>query len=325
MKLAEIGETGLIARLAEIASNTSPPPGLIAGIGDDAAAWENLPGTNLATTDSLVEGVHFTLSTTTYFDLGWKALATNLSDIAAMGGIPDYALLSLGLRPDDDTEDILTLFRGISALASTKGVFIAGGNTSRSATFFINMTVFGHTTGPIMRRTAARAGDVIAVTGRLGAAAAGLMLLKQKRSQKGGDSLISAFLKPVPRLEEGQILAREGVMTAIDVSDGLATDLTHICQSSRVGAEIRTASLPLDPAAAGLFGPQAIDLAISGGEDYELLFTAPEAIMQRLAGKLAFTRIGEIVPAHPGKIIFRDECDCEYTTENKGWQHFDRD
>ena len=324
MKISEIGEFGLIALLAEINSHAVRPPGLVMGIGDDAAAWKSLPGMTLATTDCMVQGVHFTPSTTGYFALGWKALATNLSDIAAMGGIADYALLNLGLPPDTETEDILSLFRGISSLATERAVFVCGGNTSRSDTFFVNITVLGHATGPIMIRSGANPGDLIAVTGRLGAAAAGWRLLQQKRHQNGGEPLISAFLKPVPRLEEGQILAGAGITTCIDVSDGLAADLTHLCLAGGVGAEIRLADLPVDPAATTLFGEHATELAINGGEDYELLFTGAKRVMDSLSASknLSFTAIGEIIQDIPGKIIFRDSTGDEHENQGKGWQHF---
>jgi thiamine-monophosphate kinase len=293
--LPRSGETALIEALAR--EFGAPPPDVILGIGDDCAALAVDPGRYLLwTVDTLTEGVHFDLSYMSLFQLGWKALAVNVSDIGAMGGEPRYALLSLGWPPGRDRAGALELATGLQHAAREFGVAVIGGDTVSSPLgVVITLTVAGWVPEhEMVRRSGARAGDLVYVTGVLGESAAGLEILKTRAELppeiKG--PLIQAHLAPRPRHQAGRLLARSGLATAmIDLSDGVATDLFHICRASGVGALIPAASVPVSPlvkAASPCLNRDPLDLALKGGEDYQLLFTLPpekqEALLPAFAG-----------------------------------------
>ena len=334
MKVSELGEFGLIDLLAEVVgesrdSKAAPLQKPIIGIGDDAAAWYCNETIELATVDSLIQGVHFTPDTTGWHDLGWKALAVSLSDIAAMGGAPRYALVSLGLPGYTEVGDVTKLYRGMVEMGNRFGVVIIGGDTSNAPLVIINTTVFGSVQGEVknvLTRSAARAGDKIAVTGYLGGAAAGLEMLSRKveLSREDGNSLKQAFLHPTPRVTEGQILLQQGVKTAIDISDGLISDLGHICRASKVGARIEVERVPVHPVAKANFKGKALEMALAGGEGYELLFTASDDIINKV-GKVVscpVTVIGEIIVDDTGKITLVDKHGETLKPARTGWQHF---
>jgi len=334
MKVSELGEFGLIDLLAEVAggswdSKAAPLQKPMIGIGDDAAAWYCNETIELATIDSLIQGVHFNLDTTGWHELGWKALAVSLSDIAAMGGAPRYALVTLGLPGHIEVDDITELYRGIVGLGNRFGVVIIGGDTSNAPLVIINSAVFGSVPGEIknvLTRSAARAGDKIAVTGYLGGAAAGLEMLSRKveLSLEDSNALKEAFLKPTPRVTEGQILLRQGVKTAIDISDGLISDLGHICKASKTGARIEAERVPVHPVAKNNFKEHALEMALAGGEDYELLFTASNDIIDNVGKVIScpVTIIGEITADDTGKITIVDKNGEPLEVAKTGWQHF---
>ena len=259
------------------------PAGVILGIGDDCAAIE-IPGPDylLWTVDTLVEGVHFDLAYTSLSQLGWKSLTVNLSDIAAMGGDPGPALLSLGWPPDRDRRVALAFAAGLAQAAREYGVAVIGGDTVASpGGLIVTVTLTGRVpAAQMLRRAGAGIGDLIFVTGPLGEAAAGLEILRQGLELPPDlkEALTEAQLRPRPHLRAGRLLAQEGLATAlIDTSDGIATDLYHICRASGVGARIPAAAVPVSPrvtAAAPHLGRDPLDLALTGGEDYLLLFTA---------------------------------------------------
>lgn len=333
MKVSEIGEFRLIELLTKIVEENRGKLAdnrqqLVIGIGDDTAAWLCDDSVNLATTDCLVQDVHFRLDMTTWKELGWKSLAISLSDIAAMGGVPIYVLVSLGLPGDTDVDNVSELYHGITELGNRFGVSVIGGNISSSATAFITTTVFGSATDRdrILTRSAAKPGELIAITGRLGAAAAGLEMLKQKMKPDAetDNSLRQAFLHPYPHIAEGQLLAENGVKAAMDISDGLIADLGHLCKSSLVGAKVFVDSIPIHPAVSEAFGDKALEMALSGGEDYELLFTATSDIIEEIKAKASvpITVIGEIIPDEAGIINIIDSGNKPYKTTVTGWQHF---
>ncbi len=338
MKVSELGEAGLIDLIAGIVNNTrdkgAPPwQQLFLGIGDDAAAWYGDSSIQLATVDALRQGVHFTLETTGWTDLGWKALAVNLSDIAAMGGLPRYALVSLALPDQTEAESVVDLYKGITELARKFGVAIIGGDTDRSPLIDISITVIGCTRGrdqSLLTRSAAKVGDKVAVTGYLGGAAGGLEMLTKnlKLDSKAIDSLRQAFLRPFPRVAEGQVLVDKGVRTAIDISDGLVADLNHICRKSRVGARIEVGRVPVAPAVKANFGARALELALSGGEDYELLFTTSGEIIEQVKASTScpITVIGEIIlPSEKvgeNEVSLVDGHGRPVLLTRTGWEHF---
>ena len=334
MKVSELGEFGLIDLLAKMVSSSQDKHlaawrQLMVGIGDDAAAWRGDTSTQLATTDSLIQDVHFTLDMVSWEDLGWKALAVNLSDIAAMGGVPRYALISLALPDDTEVDDVTALYKGMIELAQQFEVAIVGGDTSSASLVAINITILGSTRGrdkPILTRSAAKPKEKIAVTGDLGAAAAGLkMLTEQLELDPEATALLKeAFLRPYPRIAEGQLLVEHGVKTAIDISDGLISDLNHICKASRVSARIEVDHVPIQPMVRTNFGGELLELALSGGEDYELLFTASKEVIDRVkrAASCPVTVIGEIVAGKAGEITLIDRKGKPIKLNRGGWVHF---
>ncbi len=334
MRISELGEFGLIERISALVARAEKrlPEGRVKpliGIGDDAAAWPGEDTIQLATTDSLVEGVHFTLDNISWQQLGYKALAVNLSDIAAMGGIPRHALVSLALPGNTELDGVLKLYEGILELAAEYEVAIIGGDTTESPIPVISITVLGVTSGNNIRpltRSSARPGDKIAVTGYLGAAAAGLKILKQNISitAKVSETLKKAFLKPQPRIAEGILLSECGIETAIDISDGLVADLGHILRQSGVGARVDTTKLPIHPMVKESFPDEALGLALSGGEDYELLFCGSDKAIKSVTEKAAcpVSIIGEITDNNKCQPMLLDKYGKPYETSETGWEHF---
>jgi thiamine-monophosphate kinase len=319
--LGEIGEKGLLRRLqARIPS----APGVVVGLGDDAAAVETALF-SLMTTDSLVEGVHFTRGAAPPRLVGRKALAVNLSDIAAMGGIARYATVSLCLPPDLALDWVDSLYDGLLERAAEAGVALVGGNLTRGReSIVVDVTLIGDA-GRLLLRTGARPGDRVVVTGTLGAAAEGARLLAEGvRLDEDGElvatgvwtessaralvTCLRAQLDPRPPLALARSIAERGLARAgMDVSDGLSLDLVEICRSSGTGAVVDAASVPVDPRAAGLErarGRDPLQLALHGGEDYELLLAIAPDDLDEL-GELArvwgieVKAVGEFVAGEP--------------------------
>jgi thiamine-monophosphate kinase len=278
--LADVGEPALLRALAEIARATSRA--LVIGSGDDAAVWSPEPGHDLAVSqDALVEGVDFRRSWITPRRLGARALAVALSDLAGMGATPVWCTATLCAPASTCFEDVLEIQRGLSAAASTAGCALAGGDVSAiDGPLVIDIAVGGSLhAGEALRRDGGRPGDLILVTGLLGRAAAGLRLLLD-----GGGELtpqerawIDAQLSPVARLAEGVQLLSAGVRCGGDISDGLLIELERIADLSTCAAEIWLDRLPVEPSLKSDFGASWPDLAVGGGEDFELVATAPEA------------------------------------------------
>jgi thiamine-monophosphate kinase len=358
MKISDLGEFGLIDRIQKLASKK--PSSAVMGIGDDAAAFK-IPAsrTLLITTDLLLEGVHFDLSFTDFYSLGWKSAAVNLSDIAAMGGVPRFCLTALGLPPSISVEQVSEFYRGFTTLLRDHASELIGGDTCRSRKgLFISVTALGEAApSRFVTRAGARPGERIYVTGTLGDSAAGLELLetgvrskesgvrsKKLKSAIGNGSthahhheqqsndpqsamamLIARHLRPVPRVEWGRKLARSGCASAmIDLSDGLSSDLLHICEQSGVGAEIIAGRAPVSRALCSIAGKltkPAARYALSGGEDYELLFTVPPSRVKRLqALKLPLTDIGSITSGKT--IVLVDGKGKKRPLPRSGYDHF---
>ena len=305
-----------IIRLIRQTVERSPSERVETGIGDDTAVLLPLPGARLlATTDLIVEDVHFRRAWASPFDIGWKAMAVNLSDIAGKGGHPLWALVGLALPAPADPVEVEALYEGMRRAAAPHGVAIVGGDTSVSPRgWFVNVTLLGEHLGVPRLRSAAKPGDAVAVTGTLGRSAAGLAALEAGRARLGAvrpetiEVVTAAHLRPTARVAEGRWLgAAAGVHAMMDCSDGLATDLAHICRESGVGARVELDRLPVDPAArevAGALGADALSWATSGGEDFELLLTCDPASVDALRDGLgratgtALTVVGEIETAN---------------------------
>ena len=335
MKVSELGEFGLINVLNEVVQAStegmdSPSPlgfELSLGIGDDTAVWHSSGIHGLYTTDTVVEGVHFTRETTPWYDLGWKLMAANVSDIAAMGGQCLYALVTLGLPPDTDADDLRVLYEGMAGLGNKYGVKIAGGDIVRSPVVFATVALTGAAEKPPMLRSKATPGDQVAVTGYVGSSAGGLELLLSGifSSSESADFLVSAHRRPEPCIQEGRTLLQHGVTTAMDVSDGLADDLSKLCTASGVSATIEAGDVPVHPALREVFPERCLDLALGGGEDYQLVFAADESLMAEVVPLLSPSAavIGRITAGEPGTVRVVDSRDG--TTRNinaMGWDHF---
>ncbi|HEX7816365.1 thiamine-phosphate kinase [Dyella sp.] len=295
------------------------------GIGDDAAVLAVPVGQELvAAIDSMVEGVHFPVGTASA-DIGWKSLAVNLSDLAAMGAMPAWALLALTL-PQAEPAFIEGFTEGFAELAQSYRLALVGGDTTRGA-LTVSVAVHGFVPpGQALTRSAAQPGDVIFVTGTLGDAAAGLHCLQANvQSSAHGDYLIGRLNRPTPRVQAGMAL-RDMAHACIDVSDGLLADLGHICVASGVGAEIDASLLPYSSAMLGLFDDvSARDFALGGGDDYELCFTVPAARAADTQANLARlgcggTRIGRIVEGQGVRV--RDAQGHWLDAVRRGWEHF---
>jgi thiamine-monophosphate kinase len=302
-RVASLGEHAVLER---IRSRVPPNPGWVTlGIGDDAAVV--VPERNrseVLTTDALVEGVHFDRAYVPADAIGHKALAVNLSDLAAMGAQPRLALLSLILPGDLLAIDLDQMLDALLALATRHDVSLVGGNISRSpGPLVVDVTVLG-TVHPrrVLRRAGARPGDGVYVTGSIGAAFAGYLSLSH--AVAGGPDLHKCFLRPEPRIRLGLLLGRNRVASAcVDLSDGLADGVRQLATASGVGIRLDASALPIPPEARQVFavtGRDPVDAALSGGEDYELLFTVPrrrrralDAVL-RLAEGVPCTRIGTV-------------------------------
>ncbi len=327
MKVGSLGEFGLIERIRKSAPQGR---GVRAGIGDDAAWLECRGEALLITTDLLIEGIHFNLRWTSFYALGYKTLAVNLSDIAAMGGVPQYLTLSLAVPGKYRAEDIENFYRGLNGLARQSGVSVVGGDTSAADRLFLSPALVGHCDGrPVLRR-GSRPGDDLYVTGTLGDSALGLALLRKKiRKTRASAAAAAHAIRrhhfPTARLAAGALLGRSGLAKAmIDLSDGLVQDLGHICKASGVGAEIDEAALPLSRAYR-LLAAGDTAAALGGGEDYELLFAARprdrdriEKLRPRLGVRL--TRIGRCVRG--SGVIVLDRSGRPRQPSLRGFDHF---
>ena len=334
MQIKDLGEFGLIERLNSMVTRGRRGPDngaahgfrLLVDTGDDTAAWAAAPATELFTTDTVVEGIHFTRETTPWQDLGWKSLASNISDIAAMGGLPLYALITLGLPPETQVADIEDLYRGMLEIGEEYGVAIIGGDMVGSPVAFITVALTGVCSGPPMLRTNSRVGDQVAVTGYVGSSGGGLKLMLEGLEATGASAeyLRKAHRRPWPAVAEGQTLSMAGVLTAMDVSDGLADDLSKLCLASGVAARILAEKVPMHPALREVFPDDCLNLALNGGEDYLLLFTAPEEVMREVIPALPDGAgvLGEICNGEPGQITLVNAHGQEAVIGRAGWDHF---
>lgn len=307
----ETGEFGLIAALeAALPPAVRGSQELSVGIGDDCAVWQPPDGSSVVvTTDSLVETIHFRIGWTDWERLGHKSLAVNLSDIASMGAAPGLAVITLALRGTERIGDLEALYAGIGSLALATETLIAGGDiVSSPGATSIHVTVLGSAPGgKVLTRSGALPGDLIGVSGQLGSSAAGLRLLQAggmnaRRRAAAADELIDIHLRPQPQMALGKTLLDSGATAAMDLSDGLFGDLPKLLNASDVRGRVVSESLPVSDAVRALFPDDWFNFATRGGEDYQLLFTAPPTRWAAIeaAAKLAgspVTRVGEVLEA----------------------------
>jgi thiamine-monophosphate kinase len=328
-------EDQLVQAIRKVLSGDAP--GVVVGVGDDAAVIEPGGHHGILTTDLLVDGVHFEVDRILPHDLGHKAVTVNVSDVAAMGGSPRFGVASLGLAPGVEAAWVIELCGGMREASDEYGMAIVGGDTSRADRVTISVTVYGEVAeGEAVTRAGARPDDRLVVTGSLGAAAGGLRLAAGSRSEvrgrlstEAGRAAVAALQRPVARVGEGQELARAGATAMMDLSDGLALDLHRMCRESEVGARLSLQAVPVAPVVLDLapaLDVEPLDLALHGGEDYELLAALPPGAVEDARRRLA-ERFG--TPLHEvGEVTGRDVGvtavgpDGERPLEARGWDHF---
>jgi thiamine-monophosphate kinase len=322
MRLRDIGERRLISGIRQAVP--AKPRGVILGIGDDAAVVRG-PGTLVLTHDLLVEDVDFRRALYPPRLLGRKALNVNLSDIAAMGGRPLHAVLGLALPGGIERQWLAQFLRGVLDAAGAASVALVGGDLSSSREIVIAVTLTGEARR-FVTRSGAKPGDRLFVSGTLGDAAMGLRLVERgpaRRKGRPAGRLVKSFLDPSPRLELGLLLARRGLASAmIDISDGLAVDLSHICEESRVGAELELGRVPISPELRRA-SRRPLEAALYGGEDFELLFTVrPRNIprVRELEKRFKLTEIGRITARK--KIMAVDSTGRKRPLKIRGYEHF---
>lgn len=336
MLVRDIGEFGVIERLNSLVVQRGAGNEAVRGFpllvdtGDDTAVWQSGEGRELFTTDTVVEGIHFTRETTPWRDLGWKAIAANISDIASMGGLPTYALITLGLPRETSVGDIEEMYRGMLEICEEYGMAIVGGDIVGSPALFVTTALTGVTQGDPLLRSNARPGDKVAVSGYVGSSGGGLKLMLESPGATGeaADYLQSAHRRPRPAVSQGRMLSEAGIAAAMDVSDGLADDLSKLCAASGVAARIHAADVPAHPSLCQLFPDRCLELALGGGEDYVLLFTGPASIVDSLVPRIGegSAVIGSIEPVNEdsqaGQVILMGESGDQMPLPGSGWDHF---
>ncbi|MDQ4106050.1 MAG: thiamine-phosphate kinase [Actinomycetota bacterium] len=292
------------------------PPEVLVPVGDDCAVL-SLGGTTwAAAADMLVSGHHFR-DWASPEDVGYKAVAVNVSDVAAMGAEPRFVLTSGGAP---EAETTFRCFRGVLEACEDFGVYPLGGDTTRAGALTVDVSILGQFTHPPVLRSGARDGDLLAVTGELGASAAGFLALEGGGREP--ERLVRKHLRPEPRVGAGRIAARLGARAMIDLSDGLASDVRHICERSGVGCRVELERLPVAGDTreyVASLGEDPARLAATAGEDYELLIAAPEGILEGIMKELdvPLTVVGEMSGS---EVVFRREG--EVVEELSGWEHF---
>jgi thiamine-monophosphate kinase len=322
---SSLSEEQIIQKLRRSGSLGEPSRGVRLGIGDDAALFSPHTGfETVLTCDWFLEGTHFLRGKHPADSIGWKCLARAISDVAAMGGTPRCFLLSLAIPPALTGAWLDAFLVGLRRAQRRLGCVLAGGDTTRSNRVLIQVTVVGEVhSGAAVLRSGAKPGDLIYVSGRLGEAESGLQRLLAQKRIAPADPALRKHLYPEPRLRLGSWLAKNGLATAMmDLSDGLSTDLARLCAASRVGARIETSRLPLASANRGQ-QRDALNLALHGGDDYELLFTVSPANRRRIpknSARVRLTQIGEITRQRP--LQLSDAGHSEQTMVEGGWDSF---
>ncbi|HJT25202.1 MAG TPA: thiamine-phosphate kinase, partial [bacterium] len=313
--LGKVGEFGFIEKIRSAMKDKNP--NVVLGIGDDAAIFKPTKGHEMVfTTDMLVEGRHFDFKWISPWQLGAKTMAVNVSDCAAMGAKPTAAVVSLGVPANFPLKDLEAFYDGLKGWGEQFGAQVVGGDTVGSDKFVVNVALVGEVeTGKALRRSGAKVGDALFVTGTLGDSAAGLHSLQHPSNKKDGEKhseahLIKRHLTPVPRFTVGRVLSSKKLASsAIDISDGLSSEVHHLCEESGVGAEIHEEALPISPFLThycGENGLNPLEFVLNGGEDYELLFTVPLTRISEAVQKLpaetgtAVKSIGRMVPKSKG-------------------------
>ncbi len=313
--IGSLGEDATIKAIQRVLAPQALPAGWV-GIGDDCAVTDLGSGRAVTTTDLLVEGVHFRLQTTPAWDLGWKAMAVNVSDIASMGARPRWATVSVAAPGDLPLDWLQEFYAGARALCERYDLSIVGGDTVGSpGCVMLAVTVVGAAERPVLR-TGGQPGDVLWVTGPVGSSAAGLWVLEHPEEAQGLDpafvaEVVAAHRRPEPQVAEGQVIARLERAAMMDNSDGLARSALWLAGANGLSLELDAAALPMTPAAravAARAGVDPLQWALYGGEDYNLVVLAPEAAVREFGGELSgAVPVGRCRSGEPGASVRRGE------------------
>jgi thiamine-monophosphate kinase len=327
MKIEKIGEFGLIDLLKRRVF--SKDKNVSVNIGDDAAAVKSSKDKLLIfTTDTMVEKVHFDLRYSTFKQIGWKAMVANLSDIAAMGGLPTFALVTVGLSKSISVENVVSIYDGITAIGRRYNCSVIGGDTVFSPkSIFVSIALLGKVEKKfLVKRRGAKLGDLICVTGNLGEAQAGLEFLKKDPRKES--PLVRKHLNPFPRINEARTLVRNlRISSMIDISDGLSSEVFHLTEESNLGAVIYQDKIPISSnckKAGKLLGKSPLLWALSSGEEYELLFTVGReelSRLEKLRRKVKVSLIGEMVRKKQGVLLKQKSGEMRRLTKT-GFKHF---
>lgn len=332
MRIEDLGEVELIKRIAQWVKTKDKD--VILSIGDDAAVLSlSQDKHSIVTVDTLIEDIHFTTQTISPFDLGYKAIVVNVSDVAAMAGLPRFALICLGIPQGTEVGYVEEVYRGINQASKDYDLTVIGGDTTKSNQLTLAITIIGQVEPELLRRRGdARVGERIYVTGELGGSKAGLELILKADAaidETSSSALKKAHYRPQARVLEARIASRNGAKALEDISDGLASEIFHICEQSQVGAKIVSEQIPLAAGVrevAELYKEDALDYAFFGGEDYELVFTALRDRGEEIRDKIVtetgtkVTDVGEIVSSSNG-VVIESSGETNPLTQ-KGYEHF---
>ena len=333
MKIKDFGEFNIIEYLSntlskdEVQNTLRKTFDVKIDIGDDTAAWETQSGLQLATTDTMVDKTHFESSKSNLIDIGWKSIATNLSDIASMGGTPTTALITLGLPSEMELQDLKSLYQGIIECASTYNTKIIGGDIVKSPILFITVAIYGICKKTIMQRSLLKKDDLIGITGFTGLSKAGLELSESKDvsnlTEYNTTLFYNAHFRPKPKINEGLILKEIGSICAMDISDGLFSDLNKMLTASQISATINSSSVPIHPEISKIFPKLDFEMVTNGGEDYEILFGISPDKLEKVKSLLPESHIvGKACSGEPGVIELIDDGKTYKLNQFNGWDHF---
>ena len=337
---APISESDLVEIIKRRVNDGGAMPEGEVGVGDDAAVLRFDADHIVLTVDAMVDGVHFLSESMTWHDIGWKCVVSNQSDIAAMGAQPEHAVLTLAIPATTRVGDLDEILSGVIGALDRYGGRLVGGDTVASDKIIISVSMTGRLIGKdrLLKRDTARPGDLVAVTGPLGGSAGGLIAMTEAAKNVGpairGDAsrLMSLHFRPSPRVDLAGALVNSGAQCAMDVSDGLLLDLERICVASGVDAIVEAARVPVEPSLRSAYPELATELALTGGEDYELVYVADAGTIAKVNAAQSsivqedFGIVGEIVPRRgvDAKVTVLDESGREIEFVAKGWDHFAR-
>ncbi len=332
LTVGDIGETILLERLLKRSRESvllipsDSALNLHIGAGDDAAGWRVSNFPEVMTTDAMVEGVHFDRATSSWSDVGWKLWVSNVSDIVAMAGIPTIGVVNLGLPRDFLVQAVDEIYDGLIEACTFCKTAIVGGDVVSSPNVFLSVTLIGICASVPLSRSSAQTGDLLALTGPVGASAGGLRVLQSQLLHPNASALsvlCEGHRRPQLRLQSGSDLSKAGITCAMDVSDGLIGDLRKISHASGLGIRLHADQVPFPPELSILFGDEALGLALTGGEDYQIVFAGPPDFVRKAISYIPEAAIiGSVTDEPAGTLEILDKKGEELTLDGSSWEHW---